>query len=184
MNRTASPLSTGSMGKLLVAAAALTLLAGCGNTKQSLGLTRTAPDEFAVIKRAPLEMPPDYSLRPPSPGAPRPQEQAPSNQAREVVFGREAAQPARNKPNSAEAFLLEQTGGAQADPSIRARVDQERAIVDNSKKPVTERLLGWTRGDSTPPAAVVDPVAEAERLRRNQEEGKPVTAGETPTQDE
>ena len=32
------------------------------------------PDEFAVESRAPLTVPPDFDLRPPEPGAPRPQE--------------------------------------------------------------------------------------------------------------
>ena len=44
-------------------------LSGCSDAKEQLGLTRSAPDEFAVVKRAPLAMPPDYTLRPPRPGA-------------------------------------------------------------------------------------------------------------------
>lgn len=177
MNKTAKNLS--------IATAALALLSGCGNAKETLGLTRTAPDEFAVVKRAPLEMPPDYSLRPPMPGAARPQEQQPDNQAREAVFGKDEAAPPKKKTDSAEDFLLEQTGGAQADPAIRNKVDQEVAKTDGKKKPVAERLLGWTRGGSNePPATVVDPAAEAQRLKDNKEQGKPVTAGETPTKEE
>lgn len=42
---------------------------------RSFGLTRDTPDEFTVTTRAPLSMPPDYALRPPRPGAARPQEQ-------------------------------------------------------------------------------------------------------------
>ena len=42
----------------LALAAALTLSA-CAGAKEELGLTRSAPDEFAVVKRAPLEMPPE-----------------------------------------------------------------------------------------------------------------------------
>jgi len=33
---------------------ALLGLAGCEGTKKQLGLTRSAPDEFSVVKRAPL----------------------------------------------------------------------------------------------------------------------------------
>ena len=40
--------------------------------KSTFGLNKRAPDEFAVPTRAPLSLPPDYSLRPPEPGAPRP----------------------------------------------------------------------------------------------------------------
>ncbi len=41
------------------------------------GLNRARPDEFAVARQAPLVIPPDYSLSPPQPGAPRPQDVSP-----------------------------------------------------------------------------------------------------------
>ncbi|MBK5955442.1 hypothetical protein CCR92_15760, partial [Rhodospirillum rubrum] len=56
--------------RTLVAAALLAPLAlsGCSNAKKSLGLDRQPPDEFKVVTRAPLAMPPDFNLRPPQPG--------------------------------------------------------------------------------------------------------------------
>ena len=53
------------------------LLGGCGgeDVSRTFGLQRDAPDEFQVTTRAPLSMPPDFSLRAPRPGAARPQEQ-------------------------------------------------------------------------------------------------------------
>lgn len=166
---------------LLVAASAA--LSACGNAKEKMGLTHRAPDEFAVVKRAPLAMPPDYALRPPSPGAPRPQEEAVGDQARAVVFGGEQTAPARSsRPDSAEEFILQQTGGNAADPSIRRTVDTEAATIKDDDRPVAEKLLGWTKkGDKEGTASVVDAAAEAERLKKNEEEGKPVTAGQTPT---
>ena len=71
-------------GVLLVAAG---LLAGCSEARQAMGLGKRAPDEFTVVKRAPLSLPPEYSLRPPEPGAPRPQEPSPTAQARQQVLG-------------------------------------------------------------------------------------------------
>lgn len=71
-------------GILLVAAG---LLAGCSEARQAMGLGKRAPDEFTVVKRAPLSLPPEYSLRPPEPGAPRPQEPSPTAQARQQVLG-------------------------------------------------------------------------------------------------
>src|SRR3978361_2400009 len=52
---------------------------------RTFGLTRDAPDEYTVTTRAPLSMPPDYNLRPPRPGAPRPQEQSERQQAEEAL---------------------------------------------------------------------------------------------------
>src|SRR5215472_8383716 len=42
-------------------------VAGCTDFKRSIGLEPTMPDEFAVESRAPLTIPPDFDLRPPTP---------------------------------------------------------------------------------------------------------------------
>ncbi|HZU91204.1 MAG TPA: DUF3035 domain-containing protein [Stellaceae bacterium] len=66
-----------SRGIAAVSAACLVgalALSGCTNFKRAIGLEPTMPDEFEVEARAPLTIPPDFDLRPPKPGAPRPQE--------------------------------------------------------------------------------------------------------------
>ncbi|MBM3516594.1 MAG: DUF3035 domain-containing protein, partial [Alphaproteobacteria bacterium] len=60
---------------------AAAFLGGCEQSREALGLTKRQPDEFTVVSRAPLVVPPDANLRPPLPGAPRPQEARPSAQA-------------------------------------------------------------------------------------------------------
>ncbi len=55
--------------------------------KEDLGLAKVAPDEFSVITRAPLSVPPDYTLRPPRPGTSRPMEISTRADARQTVFG-------------------------------------------------------------------------------------------------
>src|SRR6201991_1574892 len=62
-------------------------LGACQNAKEMMGMTKRSPDEFQVVSRAPLSMPPDFSLRPPTPGAPRPQEGTTTEQAQRVVTG-------------------------------------------------------------------------------------------------
>lgn len=149
---------------LLVALLAAVSVSACSNAKETLGLTRSAPDEFAVVKRAPLEMPPDYGLRPPKPGAPRPQEQAMEEQAREAVFGGD--QGARKAaPANGEAALLQEAGAYETDPNIRGVVDKEANVVDNSKKPVVQRLLGLKRPGSEEDEGVLNPKKEAARLK-------------------
>lgn len=171
--------------KALPCLLALSVLAvsacGGGSVKDKLGLSKTSPDEFAVVKRAPLEMPPDYALRPPRPGAARPQEQATADQAKQAVFGQQAAGSAAPK-SDAESSFLRQAGVDQADPSIRGRIDYEAKEVEEANKPVMKKLMGGSA--DTPSATVVDAKAEAERLRKNKEEGKPATAGETPSIEE
>lgn len=160
------------------------MLTACGtDVQEELGLKRKPPDEFAVVKRAPLAMPPDYSLRPPRPGAPRPQEQTTSEQAKQTVFRSEQQNKTLTRTDG-ESVLLHHAGSSAADPNIRAKVDSETAKLHDRNKPVAEKLLGIGGDRDKPSATVVDAEAEAERLKKNAEEGKPVTEGQTPSIEE
>lgn len=148
---------------LLMASSVALILAGCSSTKEQLGLNRSSPDEFMVVKRAPLSMPPDYTLAPPRPGAPRPQEQSPYAEAKETVFGGgpavEGAPPANVE---SENILLQQAGADYADPNIRNVVDAETAEIVASSKSVTKKLIGL--GSDGMEDSVLDPVEESKRL--------------------
>ena len=71
--------------------ARIALMAGLGAMTAACGsgglLDRNRPDEFAVQRQAPLVVPPDFSLMPPNPGAPRPQDLDSSKQALDALFG-------------------------------------------------------------------------------------------------
>ena len=132
-------------------------------------------------------MPPDYSLRPPSPGAPRPQEQSAAQQAEATVFGQGAEQQqaaAANTsiaPGDGESALLMHAGASSADPNIRNKVDAEQVKLAKENVPVAKKIFGLGKDTNAAPASVVDAKAETERLKANQQQGKPVTAGETPS---
>ena len=162
--------------------AALFLMAGCQSAKEKMGFTKSAPDEFMVMSRAPLEMPPDYTLRPPVPGAERPQDFGARNDLRQTVLG-EREKSAQENLSSGENYLLQQTGGSSANEDIRNVVDIETAKLAPKKKSVAEKLIGYGKPQQ-PEASVVDPVKETERLKQNKEEGKPVTDGKTPAKTE
>ncbi len=147
---------------ILASSAALLGLSACSDTKQSLGLTKKSPDEFKVIKRAPLAMPPEYSLRPPRAGAPRPQEQKTSETARQAIFGEET-QEQKYTTSSAEEILLQESGSAGADPDIRSKIDQELQASEDDGQPIGTKLFG-VGGNSKADADVVDAKAEIQRL--------------------
>jgi hypothetical protein len=166
-------------------------LAGCENTKEMLGLTKRSPDEFQVVSRAPLSMPPDYSLRPPTPGAPRPQEGTVQDQAKSIVTGhsdRNLLQPDQIPPpgegdaivaeSAGESSLLQSAGMGGVDPNIRKLVDEETASDEESSKSVLDDLIFWRKPE--PYGTVVDPQAETKRLQENQALGAPVDTGDTP----
>lgn len=70
-------------------------LAACGGVKDDLGLSKEAPDEFAVVRNAPLSLPPDFNLRPPKPGEVGDGRLEQRDQARALLVGGRAAS-ARN----------------------------------------------------------------------------------------
>ena len=173
----------------LVAAGAVLALSGCGGQiRQALGMTKQSPDEFLTVAHAPLTLPPDYNLRPPEPGAPRPQEGTASEQAQTALYANsggtalstgssfggsnEAAQSA------GEVALLQNAGAAGIDPGIRAQIDTETAAQVERDQTLISRLVFWRTQEQD--GIVVDPVAESKRLQENQALGKPVTEGATP----
>jgi hypothetical protein len=172
---------------ILAAAALAAPLCACSEglsgVKQSLGLTANPPDEFTVVARAPLSVPPDYTLRPPRAGALRPQDSTPTEQARATVFRssvekQAAPQVAPAGRSAGEVALLNQAGAGSADPNIRRIVNQENSKLLQADNGFVNSLLFWRKPDE--PGTVVDPGKEAQRLHQNVADGKPATEGETP----
>ncbi len=143
---------------------------------RTFGLTRDAPDEFQVTTRAPLSMPPDFSLRPPRPGASRPQELSGAQQAEAALVPDSInAQAPRASSRGQEALVA--AAGRPAPANIRAEVNSEAAI-DAPNRSFADRLMFWR---ATPPAGTaVDPTREAQRLRQNAALGQATDSGDTP----
>jgi len=162
----------------VVALAGALGLAACSGDELSrtFGLSRDAPDEFQVTTRAPLSMPPEFTLRPPRPGAPRPQEQSQRQQA-EAALVPEAAGQAGNVPPTPGQQALVQAAGRPAPADIRSRVDSEAAL-DTPSRSFADRLLFWQ--SAPPPGTALDPVRESQRLRQNAALGQSVETGDTP----
>lgn len=150
-------------------------LSACSNAKRSLGLERTAPDEFRVISRAPLTVPPDFTLRPPGQAAEAAAiDTTPRDKARDSLLG---AKTPVEATTPAEAELLTQAGATKADPNIKAVIDKETAQLVSNKT----LLENITSRKTNPTAVIVDPVKEKERLEKNKEEGKAPNEGAVPT---
>lgn len=126
---------------LLIATSAM--LAGCGG---SGFLNRERPDEFAVQRQAPLVVPPDFSLVPPAPGAPRPSEGTAAEQALEALFGGPAQR------SQVEASAIDRAGAAA--PGIRSSVgDPDTNTV--AKGSVTRDIIAAPEGDGASAQAVI-----------------------------
>ncbi len=170
----------------LTLAAALALLAvptGCGGLKSALGLGKSSPDEFAVVRHAGLAVPPNFDLRPPEPGAARPQAISPREDARKAVVGEQpqaataagATGLARRTPG--ESALLRQSGAQDSPRNIREVVRIEAAAIGHQDRTFTDALLFWKDTDEAE-GEILDPVAEAERLKAEKEGTAPAAEGE------
>lgn len=155
--------------KILSACSLLTVmaLAACGNgdanVKEELGLKIAPPDEFSVVTRAPLSVPPDYTLRPPRPGADRPMEISVREQAKKTVFGVEDVRSTQTPSgDAADSEFMSKLGAGSADPSIRSSLDSEMLALDKKDQPAAEKLLFWK--EKEPRGKALDPVEEKKRL--------------------
>ena len=167
---------------ILALLAAPAMLAGCDTTKEALGLNKKAPDEFSVVTKAPLVLPPEFGLRPPEPGAPRPQDKTAQDRARNAL-GLTGQAPGTG-PNTAarsagENALLQQAHATNPDPDIRRKINDEFTQLAERDSSFVDRLIFWQKPED--PGLAVDPAKEAQRLRENAATGKAPTAGTVPT---
>ena len=155
----------------------LLIVAGCSGDElsRSFGLSRDAPDEFTVTTRAPLSMPPDFALRPPRPGATRPQEESARTAAEATLVPQAELQPVAGT-SAGQLALLGQAGPA-APKDIRRKIESESAL-DQPERSLTDRLMFWKAKPL--PGVTVDPQKEAQRLRQNAALGQSVDSGDTP----
>src|SRR5688572_25390686 len=160
-----------SINRVFVAAAMVAAagLAGCQSTQRALGMAKGTPDEFRIVTKAPLVVPPDYALRPPAPGEPRPQELQPESAARNALLGQRDAETR----SDGERLLVAKAGAEKADPLIRYVVDDEFGDIAHKEKGFADTVMFWKKGDKpAAPAATgsnpetANPEAEAERVAR------------------
>jgi hypothetical protein len=126
-------------------------LAGCQSTRKALGMTKVTPDEFRVVAKAPLVVPPDYALRPPAPGEPRPQELQPENAARAALLGAREGE----MRSDGEKLLVTKAGADKADPLIRFVVDDENGDIAHKDKSWADKVMFWKAGQSKTTAPTV-----------------------------
>ena len=134
----------------------------------------SGPDEFRVVRKAPLVLPPDYNLRPPKPGESRPQDLLPDAQARIAVFGGDLGRDA----STGEKLFIKQAGADATDRSVRSQVDFDSAQILRKNRSFADMILNFGKPAATAGQPIVDAAAEAERLKTETEAVKDVTGGQ------
>ncbi len=141
---------------ILIAAVSVLALSGCNTASKALGLSKVTPDEFRIVTKAPLVVPPDYALRPPAPGEPRPQGLQPDTAAPAVLVGQVQAADR----SAGENRFVARAGAAQPDPLIRFVVDDENGDIAHKDQSFASRVMFWKKdGADAATAGATAPVA-------------------------
>jgi hypothetical protein len=150
--------------RMLLAASAVAL-AGCSSTSDILGAGKDAPDEFAIVTKQPLIIPPDFNLHPPRPGAAPTNQLSPTDSAQAALFSDDPSQIASNMRGNyseGEKQLLARAGAANASDSIRQLIAADNKNLEAADTDFTNNLLfGGGDADAGHP---IDANAEKSRL--------------------
>ena len=164
------------MKKISLIAVCMMLAACSGDSKENLGLDTSAPDEFAVERKPKLDVPPDFKLRPPTPGSENNGGlDSTRDLAREQLTGIKL-----EETTSPDQGMLDKFGTNKADPNIRNVLSKEYPDVNDQS--TLQKINAVT--DKTANKTLVDPEREKERIDKDKAENKPITTGDTPTMSE
>ena len=135
---------------------------GCSTAAKGLGLTKSAPNEFNILTKAPLIIPPEYNLQPPRIGESSSENNYSQKAAREALIG--DVDP--TEPTRGEIALMAKAGVGSANQEIRLEIDGQNS-VERKTQGFASRILFWRDGqiidkDGTP--IPLDSENEARRL--------------------
>lgn len=141
----------------------------CTQMKHTLGFAQRSPDEYRIVTRPPLSIPPEYVLRPAVTGqgeAATYTADLQSAKARQMLIGDDVnTTTSTTAVSRGENVLLQRSGANNTDSSIRSILEQEAAAeaAKAKEKGFLGKLSDWKGEDKADEA--IDPVAESERLK-------------------
>lgn len=139
---------------VLTAALAVTTACSSGGNGRRAG----TPDEFRVVKKAPLTVPPEYSLRPPQAGTAVPAEVDSARTERAFSFGEQIGLDA----SESERILVARAGAIAVNPIVREQVDYEEAGLLRKSRSVSDSVTTWTGSEDERALAASDNATSGE----------------------
>ncbi|MEI9992587.1 MAG: DUF3035 domain-containing protein [Rhizomicrobium sp.] len=152
---------------LAFAAGAAFALSGCEQIRDAAGQGKDSPDEFAVVTKAPLVIPPDFNLKPPAPGTAPTNQTEPTQSAQSALFNADQATIASTLPatmSPGERYFLAAAGVQNADPAIRQQIASDARGMRASDDSFANSVLFWKGPTPEPGSTPVDADAEARRV--------------------
>ena len=133
---------------------ALALGGALAMTACSTGSSERAgtPNEFRIIKKAPLTVPPEYSLRPPEAGVVTPAELSRERAERTLNFGEQIGVDA----SASERILVARAGAISVSPIIREAIDYDEAGILRKNSSIGDAVTGWTGSEEELESAASD----------------------------
>jgi hypothetical protein len=144
-----------------VLVAATMSVTACSGVRRAVGADKVSPDEFRVVTKAPLVVPPEYNLRPPAPGEPRAADLVTEEMAASAAY----ADYSLTTASSAEQLLVSKLAGGQSESVIRAQIDIENGVIQK-RRGFANRILFWREGDTADEEDPTRLAAEDEIARR------------------
>ncbi len=161
------------------------LLIGCSSARDIVGLGKQSPDEFEVVTRAPLSLPPDYGLRVPIPNISRTQEKSVRESADDLISSRGSSSrqklSRRNRlgaTSPAEDAILGRAQARSSDDSIRAKLSSDNKTISGTDKKLIDKIIFWQGAEK--PGAILDPEKESKRIKDLKSDGKTPANGDVP----
>ena len=157
-------------------------LIGCESVREAAGIVKEPPDEFAVVTKSPLVIPPDFNLRPPKPGAQPVNQVSPTDSAQAALFGEDPGTAAAQMPGNyspEERVILASSGGANADHAIRKQLASDLKSMEATDDSFTDNLIF---GAPDPyKGSPLNADAEAQRIQAATANGQQVASSPTAT---
>jgi len=146
-------------------------LSACQSVREAAGIAKEPPDEFAVVTKGSLIIPPDYNLRPPKSGAAPLNQASPTDTAQSTLFGSDpnaVAATIVGNYSQGEKLLLANANAANADHSIRQQIVSDDTQLEGANDSFTDQVLF---GGSSGKDSGVDADAEVKRIIQSKEAG-------------
>ena len=146
-------------------------LFGCTGVKEKIGIINKSPDEFQVYEQKPLDVPPNFELRPPIDG----DKVVRDSKDEDIIFNEEVN--INESLTIEDEVLLISIGDKDSDKDIREVINDENSIRE-IEKPLLDKILDFdpilevTKEENNE----LDPNAEKERIDKLKEEGKLIDA--------
>jgi len=155
----------------LVLAGCVTGLVGCSDFNKAIGKQKSAPDEFEVVVRPPLSLPPQFAVRPSDDTV---------SQTAASTSSANAQASSLLKSRNTDASGYNQVFNLDAiEEDIRVKVDEETVGIQTERRLPLQIIFGGVPNVGP----VLNQMEEDARIRRNKLQNKPITEGKTPAID-